>query len=172
MTAKWPEYREELIFPAEEAAMEAVMDTIKAIRARRAEMNVPPSKKAEALLVTATPDIYVQGLHFIQRLAYASRVTFAETAPADTAGQVTVVTHNATVYLPLSELVDVAAEAERIEKEIEKAKNGLRIVEQKLSNDKFVSRAPEAVVNVEREKAAKFQELIAKLEESAKAMRA
>jgi valyl-tRNA synthetase len=68
--------------------------------------------------------------------------------------------------------VDVAAEAERIEKEIEKAKNGLRIVEQKLSNDKFVSRAPEAVVNVEREKAAKFQELIAKLEESAKAMRA
>ena len=83
-----------------------------------------------------------------------------------------VVTHNATVYLPLSELVDVAAEAERIEKEIEKAKNGLRIVEQKLSNDKFVSRAPEAVVNVEREKAAKFQELIAKLEESAKAMRA
>ena len=82
------------------------------------------------------------------------------------------VTHNATVYLPLSELVDVAAEAERIEKEIEKAKNGLRIVEQKLSNDKFVSRAPEAVVNVEREKAAKFQELIAKLEESAKAMRA
>ena len=152
--------------------MEAVMDTIKAIRARRAEMNVPPSKKAEALLVTATPDIYAQGLHFIQRLAYASRVTFADAAPADTAGQVTVVTHNATVYLPLSELVDVAEELARIEKEIEKAKNGLRIVEQKLSNEKFVSRAPEAVVNVEREKAAKFQELIAKLEESAKAMRA
>ena len=172
MTSRWPEYREELSFPAEEAAMEAVMDTIKAIRARRAEMNVPPSKKAEALLVTATPDIYAQGLHFIQRLAYASRVTFADAAPADTAGQVTVVTHNATVYLPLSELVDVAEELARIEKEIEKAKNGLRIVEQKLSNEKFVSRAPEAVVNVEREKAAKFQELIAKLEESAKAMRA
>ncbi len=171
MTSQWPEYRAELSFPAEEAAMEAVMDTIKAIRARRAEMNVPPSKKAEALLVTATPDIYAQGLHFIQRLAYASRVTFADAAPADTAGQVTVVTHNATVYLPLSELVDVAEELARIEKEIEKARNGLRIVEQKLSNEKFVSRAPEAVVNVEREKAAKFQELIAKLEESARAMR-
>ncbi len=171
LTSRWPEYREELSFPAEEAAMEAVMDTIKAIRARRAEMNVPPSKKAEVLLVTATPDIYAQGLHFIQRLAYASRVTFADAAPADTAGQVTVVTHNATAYLPLSELVDVAEELARIEKEIEKARNGLRIVEQKLSNEKFVSRAPEAVVNVEREKAAKFQDLIAKLEESAKAMR-
>ena len=170
MTSRWPEYRAELSFPAEEAAMEAVMDTIKAIRARRAEMNVPPSKKAEVLLVTATPDIYAQGLHFIQRLAYASRVTFADAAPADTAGQVTVVTHNATAYLPLSELVDVAEELARIEKEIEKARNGLRIVEQKLSNEKFVSRAPEAVVNVEREKAAKLQDLIAKLEESAKAM--
>lgn len=146
------------------------MDTIKAIRARRAEMNVPPSKKAEVLLVTATPEIYQQGLHFIERLAYASAVTFAGAAPADVTGLVTVVTHNATAYLPLSELVDLAAERERIAKEIEKARNGLRIVEQKLSNEKFVSKAPEAVVNVEREKAAKYKELIAKLQESAKAM--
>ena len=152
--------------------MEAVMDTIKAIRARRAEMNVPPSRKAEVLIVTAQPEIYAQGSHFIQRLAYASDVTFAETAPADVSGMVTAVTHNATAYLPLSELVDIAAELERIAKEIEKAQNGLRSVEQKLSNEKFVSRAPEAVVNAEREKAAKYQELIAKLEESAKAMQA
>ena len=150
--------------------MEAVMDTIKAIRARRAEMNVPPSKKAEVLLVTATPEIYRQGMHFLERLAYASGVTFADTAPADVTGLVTVVTHNATAYLPLSELVDLAAERERIAKEIEKAQNGLRIVEQKLSNEKFVSKAPEAVVNTEREKAAKYKELIAKLQESAKAL--
>ena len=87
-------------------------------------------------------------------------------------GMVTAVTHNATAYLPLSELVDIAAELERIRKEIEKAQNGLRGVEQKLSNEKFVSRAPEAVVNAEREKAAKYKELIAKLVESAKAMQA
>ena len=87
-------------------------------------------------------------------------------------GMVTAVTHNATAYLPLSELVDIAAELERIRKEIEKAQNGLRGVEQKLSNEKFVSRAPEAVVTAEREKAAKYKELIAKLEESAKAMQA
>ncbi len=170
MTSRWPEYSEALSFPAEEAAMEAVMDTIKAIRARRAEMNVPPSKKAEVLLVTANRPPYEQGLHFLQRLAFASQVRFADEAPADLSDQVSIVTHNATAYLPLSELVDLTAERERIAREKEKAENGLRIVEQKLKNEKFVSRAPEAVVNAEKEKAAKFRELIAKLEESAKAL--
>ena len=150
--------------------MEAVMDTIKAIRGRRAEMNVPPSKKAELLLVTAAPEAYRQGLHFLQRLAYAGEVTFSETAPADTAGQVIVVTRGATAYMPLSELVDVQAELSRIQKEIEKAQNGLRSVEGKLANEKFVSRAPEAVVNAEREKAEKYRQLIAKLRESAESM--
>ena len=170
MTAQWPEYTEALSFPAEESAMEAVMDLIRAIRARRAEMNVPPSKKAELMIVTDQAEPYQQGLHFIQRLAYASNVTFPETAPADVTGLVSVVTHDATAYLPLSELVDLAAERERIAKELEKAKNGLRITEGKLANEKFVAHAPENVVNAEREKVAKYQELIAKLEESAKAM--
>ena len=170
MTAQWPEYTETLSFPAEESAMEAVMDLIRAIRARRAEMNVPPSKKAELMIVTDQAGPYQQGLHFIQRLAYASNVTFPETAPADVTGLVSVVTHDATAYMPLSELVDLAAERERIAKELEKAKNGLRITEGKLANEKFVAHAPENVVNAEREKVAKYQELIAKLEESAKAM--
>ena len=170
MMAQWPEYTEALNFPAEENAMEAVMDLIRAIRARRAEMNVPPSKKAELRIVTGQPEAYRQGLHFIQRLAYASNVTFLESAPADVTGLVSIVTHDATAYLPLSELVDLAAERERIAKELEKAKNGLRITEGKLSNEKFVAHAPENVVNAEREKVTKYKELIAKLEESAKAM--
>ena len=170
MTAQWPEYTEALSFPAEESAMEAVMDLIRAIRARRAGMNVPPSKKAELMIVTDQAEPYQQGLHFIQRLAYASNVTFPETAPADVTGLVSVVTHDATAYLPLSELVDLAAERERIAKELEKAQNGLRITEGKLANEKFVAHAPENVVNAEREKVAKYQELIAKLEESAKTM--
>ena len=170
MMAQWPEYTEALNFPTEENAMEAVMDLIRAIRGRRAEMNVPPSKKAELMIVTDQAEPYQQGLHFIQRLAYASNVTFPETAPADVTGQISVVTHDATAYLPLSELVDLAAERERIAKELEKAKNGLRITEGKLANEKFVAHAPENVVNAEREKVAKYQELIAKLEESAKAM--
>ena len=170
MMAQWPEYTEALNFPTEESAMEAVMDLIRAIRARRAEMNVPPSKKAELRIVTGQPEAYRQGLHFIQRLAYASEVAFPESAPADVTGLVSIVTHDATAYLPLSELVDLAAERERIAKELEKAKNGLRITEGKLSNEKFVAHAPENVVNAEREKVTKYKELIAKLEESAKAM--
>ena len=170
MIAQWPEYTEALSFPAEESAMEAVMDLIRAIRARRAEMNVPPSKKAELMIVTHQAEPYQQGLHFIQRLAYASNVTFPEAAPANVTGLVSVVTHDATAYLPLSELVDLAAERERVAKELEKARNGLRITEGKLANEKFVAHAPENVVNAEREKVAKYQELIAKLEESAKAM--
>ena len=170
MMAQWPEYTEALNFPTEENAMEAVMDLIRAIRARRAEMNVPPAKKAELRIVTGQPEAYRQGLHFIQRLAYASEVAFPESAPADVTGLVSIVTHDATAYLPLSELVDLAAERERIAKELEKAKNGLRITEGKLSNEKFVAHAPENVVNAEREKVTKYKELIAKLEESAKAM--
>ena len=170
MMSRWPEYDEALSFPSEEASMDAVMDVIRAIRARRAEMNVPPSRKADLLIVTAQPEPYRQGLHFIQRLAYASEVRFASTAPADAVGQVSVVTHNATAYMPLAELVDLAAERKRIAKELEKAKNGLRITEGKLSNEKFVAHAPEAVVNAEREKVAKYRELIEKLEASAESL--
>jgi valyl-tRNA synthetase len=116
--------------------------------------------------------VFTEGEGFIQRLAYASEVTFAEAAPTDVTSLVSVVTANATAYMPLAELVDLQAELDRINKEIEKAKNGLRIVEGKLNNEKFVSKAPEAVVNAEKEKAAKYAELIAKLEESAKALQA
>ena len=78
MTSRWPEYREEYRFPEDEEAMEAVTDTIRAIRTRRAEMGVPPSRRAEILLVTRTPDIYRAGLGFFERLAYADGVRFGE----------------------------------------------------------------------------------------------
>ena len=170
MTSAWPQYREELNFPAETEAMEAVMDAIRAIRARRSEMNVPPSKKAELILKTDEPETYRQAEHFITRLAYASGVEISAQAPEKLDGLVTIVTRKATAYIPLAELVDVKAELERIAKEKEKAENGLRITEGKLKNEKFVANAPEAVVNAEREKVTKYKELIAKLEESAKAM--
>ena len=170
MTSRWPVYDERLNFPAEAEAMESVMDTIRAVRARRAEMNVPPSRKAELILKTDEPETYRQAMHFITRLAYASDVTVSADAPAQLDGQVSIVTRKAVAYIPLAELVDVKAELERITKEKEKAENGLRITEGKLKNEKFVANAPEAVVNVEREKIAKYKELIARLDESAKAM--
>jgi valyl-tRNA synthetase len=171
MTSHWPEVREELNFPSETDAMEAVMDTIKAVRARRAEMNVPPSKKAEMILKTDEGAIYEQGIHFINRLAYASDVKIQSSVPENLDGMVTIVTNKATAYIPMNELVDFEKELERIAKEREKAENGLRITEKKLANEKFVANAPEAVVNVEREKIEKYRELISKLDESMKALK-
>ena len=171
ISAQWPVYREEFRFAAEEEAMEAVKDAISSVRARRAEMNVPPSKKAKMLIVTKDPAIYEQGSHFITRLAYASEVTVGTQAPESLAGMVSVVTHNANVYMPLAELVDLEKERERIAKEITKAEENLERIEKKLSNAGFVDKAPEAVVNAEREKAEKMRTLIAKLQESAEAMK-
>jgi len=171
ISAQWPVYREEFRFAAEEEAMEAVKDAISSVRARRAEMNVPPSKKAKMLIVTKDPAIYEQGSHFITRLAYASEVTVGTQAPESLAGMVSVVTHNANVYMPLAELVDLEKERERIAKEIAKAEENLERIEKKLSNAGFVDKAPEAVVNAEREKAEKMRTLISKLQESAEAMK-
>ncbi|MGM9661984.1 MAG: valine--tRNA ligase [Oscillospiraceae bacterium] len=171
MKESWPEYDEALAFPAEETAMEAVKDAISAVRARRSEMNVPPSKKAQMIIVTATPEIYEQGSHFIARLAFASDVTVTDTAPADLSGMVTVVTHNSKIYMPLSELVDFEKEMERIAREKANAEKQLASIAAKLSNESFVSKAPEHVVNAEREKEKRLRELVAKLEESAAAMK-
>ena len=170
MVSHWPEYDEALNFPAEEASIDAVMDVIRAIRARRAEMNVPPSKKAEVLLVTATPEIYQQGLHFIQRLAYADTVTMLDKEPENLNGMVTIPTADAKLYIPMGQLVDVAKELDRISKELEKNRKFLSSLEAKLSNEKFVSRAPEPVVNAEKEKAQKTRDLIASLEQSEAAL--
>ena len=123
------------------------------------------------IIVTAQPRNYEEGRHFITRLAYASEVEVRIEAPADLNGMVTVVTHDANVYMPLSELVDLEKERQRIEKELTKARDNLARLEGKLRNEAFVSKAPEAVVNAEREKADKARALIAKLEESYSAMK-
>ena len=169
--AAWPTYQESLHFPQAESDMECVKDAITAVRARRSEMNVPPSKKAQLILVTSRPETYAVGKHFITRMAYASEVTVTDQAPAELKGMVTVVTHDANIYLPLAELVDIDAELERIAKEKAKAEDNLKRIEAKLANESFTSRAPENVVNAEREKAEKARALIAKLEESAAAMK-
>ena len=171
ISAEWPVYQDALHFPEAEAAMEAVKDAISAIRARRAEMNVPPSRKAQVILVTAQPENYQLGAHFITRMAYASELTVLTAAPADLTGMVTVATHDATVYMPMAELVDIAKELERIATERKKAEENLRRIEAKLANESFTSRAPENVVNAEREKAEKARALIAKLDDSAAAMK-
>ena len=170
IAAQWPQYRQELAFAAEESHMESVMEAIRAIRARRTEMNVPPSKKAALYILTSKPQVYTEGEGFIQRLAYADTVTLLNAEPENLDGMVTITTADAKLYIPMGQLVDVAKELERIAKELADARKFLASVEGKLANEKFVSRAPEAVVEAERQKAQKTRDLIAQLEQSEAAM--
>ena len=170
IVAQWPEYKSEFALLTEEGLMESVMSAIRAIRNRRAEMNVPPSKKAALYVLTSKPQIFTEGEGFIQRLAYADEVILLDKEPESLDGMVTCATSDAKLYIPMGQLVDVSKELERIAKELEKARNNLRALEGKLSNENFVSRAPEAVVAAEREKAQKAKELISQLEQSEKEM--
>jgi len=168
--AKWPEMRDDLSFKAECDQMESVMNAIRAIRNRRAEMNVPPSKKAALYVMTSKPQIFAEGEGFLQRLAYADTIFMLEKEPDNLDGMVTITTADAKLYIPMGQLVDVAKEIARITKDLEDARKFLNSVNNKLSNEKFISRAPEAVVAAEREKAAKQMDLIAQLEQSLAAM--
>ena len=170
IVAQWPEARKELAFKTECDQMESVMAAIRAIRNRRTEMNVPPSKKAALFVLTSKPQVFTEGEGFLQRLAYADQVTLLTAEPENLDGMVTITTADAKLYIPMGQLVDVAKELARINKELEAAKKFLASLEGKLSNEKFISRAPEAVVNAEREKAAKHRDLIAQLEQSLAAM--
>ena len=172
IVAKWPEASEALSFKTEETHMESVMNAIRAIRNRRAEMNVPPSKKATLYVLTAAPQIFAEGEGFIQRLAYADKVVLLDKEPENLNGLVTCATADAKLYIPMGQLVDIAKEQERIGKELEKARKNLASLNGKLSNENFISRAPEAVVNAEREKAKRAADLIAALEESLNALKA
>ena len=171
MLQQWPEHRADLEFPEEEKAMELVMDAIRAIRVRRAEMNVPPSKKAQLTVATGEKVVFEQGIPFLKRLAYASEVKVVDAdAALETQGMVAVATHAARLFLPLAELVDLEKEKARIQKELDKNRKELDKLETKLNNPGFVNKAPANVVEAERERADKLRALLAKLEESAAAL--
>ena len=171
MGSDWPVYDEKLAFPAEETAMEDIMDAIRSIRTRRSEMNVAPGRKVQLTIATAKGDVFAAGAPFFKRLAGASEVHVvpADQAPASK-GQVEVVTHAARVFMPLQELVDVAQELQRIAKEKEKALGHLKGIEAKLSNEAFTSKAPANIVQNQRDQAEKLRSLIAQLEQSEAAM--
>ena len=170
MVSQWPEYNEALHFAAEEAQMETLMDAVRAIRNRRSEMNVPPSKKAKVLILTEKRDTFAAGEGFFPKLAYASGIELIDAVPADAAKMASVVTGDAQLYMPMGDLIDFAAERARLEKEKAKVEDDIAFVMKKLNNPKFVDKAPEKVVAVERDKAEKLREHLAKLEESIAAL--
>ncbi len=159
MLSEYPTYKPELDFPEEEAEMRRVMEAIRAIRNRRSEMNVPPSRKAKVYVATKFADTFKNGSAFIERLASASGVEVAGNFDID--GAVTVVTADAKLYIPMDELVDKKAELERLGKELAQVEKRLAQSEGKLNNQGFVSKAPAAVIEKVKGQAAKEREKIA-----------
>ncbi len=166
MKKSWPVYKPELSFPEEEKATEMVMDAIRAVRSRRAEMNVPPSKKAHLLVSTAEEASFRMGSAMLQRLGYGSQVEILPAgATVDANGMVAVSTYAANIFMPLSELVDLEKERARVEKEIKKNQQELDKLTAKLQNPGFVAKAPESIIAAEREKCDKLSALLTKLSE-------
>ena len=159
MLSEYPTYKPELDFPEEEAEMRRVMEAIRAIRNRRSEMNVPPSRKAKVYVATKFADTFKNGSAFIEKLASANGVEVADNFDID--GAVTVVTADAKLYIPMDELVDKAAELERLGKELAAVEKRLAQSEGKLNNQGFVSKAPAAVNEKVKGQAAKEREKIA-----------
>ncbi|EYE87798.1 valyl-tRNA synthase [Fervidicella metallireducens AeB] len=172
-TACWPEYKAEREFEVEVRKMEHVIDAIRAIRNVRAEMNVPNSRKAKLMILPSTDEAkeaFEEGVMYFEKLASASEIVFPsrEEVPQDA---VSVVIAGGEIFMPLDDLIDKAKEIERLSKEKEKLEKEVERVVKKLSNPGFISKAPESVIAEEKEKQAKYQEMLDKVIERINSMK-
>ena len=164
----YPAYDPALDFPEASARMESVMTAVRAVRNRRSEMNVAPSRRTKLHIATAKPDVFEEGTAVFQRLAYATEIEVAESFTLD--GAVTIVTPDAKIYIQMDELVDKEAEIARLTKELQSAEKQLATAEAKLSNEKFTGKAPANVVEGVRQNAARLREHIALIRSSLEAL--
>ncbi len=168
MISNWPEYTEEYNFAKEEAAVETIKEAVRSIRNIRSEMNVAPSKKAKVFVVSEDADIrdiFENGRVFFATLGYASEVVIQSDKSDIEDDAVSVVIPKATIYMPFAELVDIEKEKERLEKEVQKLEKELARVNGMLSNENFVSKAPEKKINEEKEKKAKYEQMMEQVKE-------
>ncbi len=168
MLSKWPEYTEERNFASDEKAIELMKEAIKSIRNIRSEMNVAPSKKAKVFVVSDNAEvrsIFEKGSVFFAPLAYASEVEVRSDKQGIDDDAVSVAIHGGMIYMPFAELVDIAKEKERLAKEKDKLIKEVERVEKKLSNQGFVSKAPEKVINEEKAKLEKYSSMLKSVEE-------
>ncbi len=168
MISQWPEYTEENNFPKEEQDIEIIKEAVRGIRNVRTEMNVPPSKKALVYVVSEKEELrntFEEGKLFFASLAYASEVKVQadKTGIADDA--VSVVIANANIYIPFAELVDIKQEIERLQKEEKRLEGELKRVEGMLSNERFISKAPAAKIQEEKDKQAKYAQMMEQVKE-------
>ncbi len=168
MVSLWPDFKEEWCFSDDETAISLIKEAVRNIRNVRAQMNVPPSKKAKVFVVSEDPEvveIFEEGRVFFATLAYASEVLIQHHKEDIDDDAVSVVIPNATIYMPFSELVDIDKEIERLKGEVAKLEKEVARVNGKLSNQGFVSKAPEAVINVEKEKLDKYMKMLENVNE-------
>jgi len=166
MISEWPKYDEKLCFEKEEKEMELIMQAITAVRNRRAEMNVVPSRKAKVIIVTQKADVFEKSAPFFEKLASASSVEVQATKDGIEDNAVSIVVPEAEIYLPMSELVDREKELERLNAEKKKLEGEIKRVEGKLNNPGFVEKAPQKVVDEEKEKGEKYKAMLEKVLES------
>ncbi len=164
MKSQWPEFNDELVFTDDENKMNVIMDAIRAIRNRRGEMNVPPSRKAHVYIATEKKDIFSLSAVFMQKLASALEVTVGDSFNID--GSVSIVTADAKIYIPMGDLVDFEAERKRLLKERETAEKKLSQINGKLSNPGFLAKAPQNVIDNQKADAEKLTEKIKMIDES------
>ena len=168
MISAYPEYKPELDFPQDERKVGIMLEAIRAIRNRRAEMNVPPSRKAHVIIVAQEKALFEGKDKYFERLASAAGLTVAESCADE--GTVRIVTGSCEIFIPLADMVDLEAERARLQKELAAAEGEIKRAEGKLSNAEFTAKAPEKVVNAEREKLAAAKALYEKLQNSVKAL--
>jgi len=173
MISAWPEYKEEFSFAKEESDVDILKEAIRVIRNVRAEMNVPPARKASVFVVSAEEKIrtlFTENKTFFAPLAYAEAVTVQEDKAGIAEDAVSSVIHNAVLYMPFADLVDVEKEKERLTKEKERLEKEIARGEGMLSNERFIGKAPAAKVEEERQKLKKYQETYAQVLEQLKSM--
>jgi len=162
----WPKADTTLEFPEDAARMELLMEALKAVRNKRTEMNIPPSKKAAMFIVTEQKELFENGAVFFQKLAGASTVTVQSDKSGIADNAVAVIVNGAQIFIPMDELVDFEKEIERLEDEKKRLLSEIKRVDGKLSNKGFVDKAPAHVVEEEKAKGEKYRQMLAKVEES------
>ena len=173
MVSSWPEYKEAWNFEADENAVEAIKEAVRAIRNVRTGMNVPPSKKAKVFVVSDNEDvrqIFEDGKVFFATLAHASEVMIQADETGIEKDAVSAVIHQATIFMPFAELVDIEEEKARLKKEEEKLHKEIARADGMLKNPNFVSKAPEAKIQAERDKLEKYTQMLKQVEERLEAL--
>ncbi len=171
MLSAWPVFEEKFDFEKEEKAIELIKSAVKSIRNVRTEMNVAPSKKAKVFVVSENDEVlkvFEEGKVFFASLGYASEVVIQKNKDGISDDAVSAVIHDGVIYMPFAELVDIEKEKERLSKEREKLVKEVERVEKKLSNQGFVSKAPEKVIAEEKAKMEKYSNMLAQVEEQIK----